>query len=172
MIAVPSSVRFFGAEGTSGALQPRQIPTVIKRIAVATVPIRLQFRNPTATLYATAMMTIPIVHRTICVLGARVSAPLVLDDRQQRLPTNGASYDVHVRLPEPAPVTTLPSNLFMNLLRDVAPMARPNYLETEPPSTGKSMPLASSSAGPSRPIGIIFRKHSLANPGLLWRGPN
>ena len=126
MIAVPSSVRFFGAEGTSGALQPRQITTVIKRIAVATVPIRLQFRNPTATLYATAMMTIPIVHRTICVLGARVSAPLVLDDRQQRLPTNGASYDVHVRLPEPAPVTTLPSNLFMNLLRDVAPMARPN----------------------------------------------
>ena len=93
---------------------------------MATVPIRLQFRNPTATLYATAMMTIPIVHRTICVLGARVSAPLVLDDRQQRLPTNGASYDVHVRLPEPAPVTTLPSNLFMNLLRDVAPMARPN----------------------------------------------
>ena len=136
MIAVPSSVRFFGAEGTSGALQPRQITTVIKRIAVATVPIRLQFRNPTATLYATAMMTIPIVHRTICVLGARVSAPLVLDDRQQRLPTNGAFY-IHLRLPEPAPVTTLPSNLFMSPLREVAPMERPNYLETEPPSTGK-----------------------------------
>src|SRR6516162_774828 len=111
------------------------------------------------------------VHRTICVLRACVPAPLVLDDRHQRLPTNGASY-IHVRLPAPAPVTTLPSNLFMNLLREVAPMARPNYLETEPPSTGKSMPVASSSAGPSRPIGIIFRKHSLANPGLLWRGPN
>src|SRR5215472_3951695 len=33
------------------------------------------------------------VHRAIC-----VPAPLVLDDRQQRLPTNGASY-IHVRLP-------------------------------------------------------------------------
>ena len=67
-------------------------------------------------------------------LGARVSAPLVLDDRQQRLPTNGASYDVHVRLPEPAPVTTLPSNLFMIFLREVALLALRNHLETVAPS--------------------------------------
>jgi len=55
----------------------------------------------------------------------------------------------------------------------------PDYLETVPPSTGRSMPVmkllssearnttadASSSAVPSRPVGIIFRKYSLVSSG-------